>query len=435
MTNGAVASRLDEQGASIAAMSVTAERFADVIPAARNERIAVGAWALLVLLALPGVLGPWDPRIGAATVVPIAAGLIGWRLLPGVADRASWRALCFVAPVAAAAWAVALAGADGFAALAEPVHRAGEYLTTAAALDSPSRFLGSFSDSLAGYGTHVRGHPPGMPLLLWAMSRAGLGGAGWAAAMMIGGGAAAVAAAMIAVREVAGEPAARAATPFLVFAPAAVWIATSADALFAGVGAWAVALGVIATGREGARSRGAAAAGGVLMGIAMMLTYGAVLLAAVPAAIAWRRRRLDCAASFVTGALMVLAVFAAAGFWWPAGLLATRRAYLSGVAQDRGYWFSLAANLGALGLAIGPAAAAAMVRMRRHAAGALVAGGVAAVALADLSGMSKGETERIWLLFVPWLVIACAALPNRRAWLAAQIAVALGVQTMIATPW
>ena len=39
------------------------------------------------------------------------------------------------------------------------------------------------------------------------------------------------------------------------------------------------------------------------------------------------------------------------------------------------------------------------------------------VALADASGMSKAEVERIWLPFVPWLTISCALLPERwRRW-------------------
>ena len=36
------------------------------------------------------------------------------------------------------------------------------------------------------------------------------------------------------------------------------------------------------------------------------------------------------------------------------------------------------------------------------------------VVLADLSGMSKAEVERIWLPFVPWLTaLDCALLPER----------------------
>ena len=43
--------------------------------------------------------------------------------------------------------------------------------------------------------------------------------------------------------------------------------------------------------------------------------------------------------------------------------------------------------------------------------------GTAMVVAADLSQMSKAEVERIWLPFVPWLLIGCALLPERwRRW-------------------
>src|SRR5262249_56200471 len=82
-----------------------------------------------------------------------------------------------------------------------------------------------------------------------AMGGGGLGGSAWAGAVCIAGGVAAVPAVLAAVRDVAGEEMARRAAPFLVLTPAAIWIATSADAFFLGVGAWAVALVVLATGR------------------------------------------------------------------------------------------------------------------------------------------------------------------------------------------
>ena len=59
------------------------------------------------------------------------------------------------------------------------------------------------------------------------------------------------------------------------------------------------------------------------------------------------------------------------------------------------------------------------------------------VLAADLSQMSKGEVERIWLPFVPWLLVACAFLPERwrRPGLAIQVVVALAVQHLLFTGW
>ena len=59
------------------------------------------------------------------------------------------------------------------------------------------------------------------------------------------------------------------------------------------------------------------------------------------------------------------------------------------------------------------------------------------VLLADVSQMSKAEVERIWLPFVPWLLVACALLPERwrRAGVAIQVLVALLVQHLLFTGW
>jgi hypothetical protein len=59
------------------------------------------------------------------------------------------------------------------------------------------------------------------------------------------------------------------------------------------------------------------------------------------------------------------------------------------------------------------------------------------VVVADLSGMSKAEVERIWLPFEPWLLIAAALLSARwrRAGLAIQLTTALLVQHLLLTGW
>ena len=72
-----------------------------------------------------------------------------------------------------------------------------------------------------------------------------------------------------------------------------------------------------------------------------------------------------------------------------------------------------------------------------------------AIALADLSGLSKGEVERIWLPFMPWLVAGAAwgliswvntdqghlATRIARRWLAVQAVWAVGLQLMVHSPW
>ena len=68
---------------------------------------------------------------------------------------------------------------------------------------------------------------------------------------------------------------------------------------------------------------------------------------------------------------------------------------------------------------------------------ALVGAAAATVAVADLSRMSKAEVERIWLPFVPWLLLSCALLPVRwrRAGIVVQVAAALVVQHLLKPDW
>ena len=67
----------------------------------------------------------------------------------------------------------------------------------------------------------------------------------------------------------------------------------------------------------------------------------------------------------------------------------------------------------------------------------LVGAAALSVVLADASGMSKSEVERIWLPFVPWLTVSVALLPERwRRWgFGLQVGTALAVQHLLYTSW
>jgi hypothetical protein len=56
-----------------------------------------------------------------------------------------------------------------------------------------------------------------------------------------------------------------------------------------------------------------------------------------------------------------------------------------------------------------------------------------AISVADLTGLSKAEVERIWLPYSIWLLVATAWLPatHRRWWLAAQALTALAVSHLL----
>jgi hypothetical protein len=399
--------------------------------------VHTGRW---LRLGAPPLAGEYQWRIGVDALAAAVTAVALVVAAPIVARRASWRGLLAFSAFASLGWAVTLALVDGWGGLTEPLVPK-QYIRTVPLVGDPHTFLATFAARLPDYNIHTQGHPPGMVLLLWALDRLGLGGTGWNAALVFGGGALAAPAALSAAREVAGEASARAAAPFLVLLPAGIWW-TSGDALFAGVSAVAILLVVRATGRVGRPAVLDAVAGGVLFGVAAFLSYGLVLLGCVPLVVAVARRRLDAIAVAAAGALLVVLAFLAFGFWWPEGLAATHERYYAGVASRRPYEYFVFGNVAAFALALGPAVAVAVAALRDRRLWLLVGGALAAVALADLSGMSKAEVERIWLPFVPWVALATAALvagtrgvSAGRGWLGLQAASGFLLQVAVRSPW
>lgn len=390
-------------------------------------------------LDAPPLFGDYDVQLGDRVLIPVAAAGAIIAVGPRLAGTVGWHRLLALAALGAALWAVALALTEGPSGISAPLEGANDYLASVPMVGSPGEFLSSFSERIGDYATHVRSHPPGLVLALSGLDSLGLGGAWPAAVLVLALAASAVPAALISVRALAGEGAARRAAPYLVLAPAAVWIATTADALFMGVGAWAVAATVLAITSAGRRSDLLAALGGLAFGLAAMLSYGLVLLAAIPLAVSLSRRRLRPLLVAAAGATVLLVAVATAGFSWLDGYQAIREQYLGSVADSRPYDYFLANNLAAFALAVGPVAAIALARLRDRRLWLLVGGASVAIAIADLSGMSKGEVERIWLPFLPWILVATAALPvdrtTTRALLGTQAALAIAIQVGVRTIW
>jgi hypothetical protein len=386
--------------------------------------------------------GRWEWHGGVRLIPALAfAGLVVFRG-GRVTRHLRLRQLVPATGAAAVAWAVLLAAADGWGRVAATLESGFEYLPFAGSIGDPATFLSTFTDEIQhrGYPIHVKGHPPGMPLLLDRLDSAGLGGPGWAAALVLllwGLGAAAV---VVAVNELAGRERARQAAPFVALTPAAVWAGTSADALFAGVVAVGITLVVVATGRRGRRSALLALAGGIVLALGLHLTYGSAVLLLVPATVVVLRRRLDVLVPVAGGALAVTLGFAAAGFWWFDGLATTRDLYWMGIASDRPWpYHLLVGNPALLALALGPAVAVGLGHLDRQQVGscALAVSALGAVVLADISGLSKSEVERIWLPFFVWITTAAAWIPVHRqqAWLGAQAVLGLSLQAWLVSSW
>jgi len=466
----------------------------------RGSRIALGVAGLLVagcvvagvLLTRAGVSlhegdvfvvhARWAPRFGPGLLLSIAVAVLAVAYGPWLAVTLSWRRLLGAAYAAAVVWPVSLALSDGMSGLTRPLSSPHEYLHDVPRVHSPADLLARFPEhivDLPRWTTHVGGHPPGVFAIFVGLDRIGLGGPLWAAVLCVAAGAAVAPLVLSAVRVLGDETYARRAAPYVVFAPAALWIASSADALFAGVAAAGIcALAHAATRRDRVGDL-LSAAGGLALGACLFLSYGLALLAPIAAAVVLVRRRTR---PLVIAAVVVVALVAAvavAGFAWWHGLgLTAERVRIGNAWRDRPaayFWF---ANPAAVAIVVGPAVIAALPLMRprlsfprrlrlRSGLRSLVPLGKIAdsgtevdagrqtrtresdfvvwtgaavlgvIGLAIASNLSNGEVERIYLPFAVWLLPLAGLLPWRdaRIWLAAQTGVAVLVEALLTTRW
>ncbi|MDW4906516.1 hypothetical protein RB628_14525 [Streptomyces sp. ADMS] len=425
----------------------------------------------------PPLYAHWAPHTGpgtpAALVVAVAVVAYG----PLLAVRLPWRPLLWTSWATAMAWTWSLALVDGWhRGIARRLTTKYEYLQVIDRFEDIPGTLRTFTEHILWgspdqWPPHVAGHPPAATLTFVLLDRIGLGGGAWAGIWCITVGATACAAVLVTVRVLAGEELARRAAPFLVLAPAAVWMGTSADGYFAAVAAWSVALLALAlTGRTERRRRAAAFGSGLLFGLTCYLSYGLTLFVLIAAGVLvlgrQQLRHLTRGLFFLlAGVAVVPLLFTLAGFdWWEAYHLLVRR-YYQGAGGFRPYGYWVWANLACTVVVVGVAtvaglrrAGATLVRRRHRLAPRrrdgilprlgepggpdaelrltlLVAAAALALLVADLSGMSKAETERIWLPFALWLLPACALLPRPRAWLTAQALLALLLNHLLLTGW
>ncbi len=411
----------------------------------------------------------WSPHVGWGTpaAVLIAAAVVGpggrWARTArrGPLLAASW--------LTAVAWTLSLALVDGWSTgLTGRLTVQAEYLHEVPGVTDIAGMLAGFADRILDFqpdswSTHTAGHPPGALLLFVWLDRIGLGGgtAGALACVLVGASVAVWV--PLTLWRLNAPAAARAVLPFLVLLPGAVWVGASGDGIFAGLVAAGLAL-------LAARRLTGVLAGGLLLGYALFLSYGFVLVAPLALAVLALRRRRRLAALLVgaAGVVAVAAAFSLAGFHWWEGYARVIERYYQGWAAERPYGYWVWANLAALLLSAGPVVGPALRRAlvaahpRRQAPTAhrlddapsrsslgrlvqwvhrlgpavlLPAAAALAVVVADLSGMSKAEVERIWLPFTVWLLVATAYLPEptRRWWLTGQVLTALAVNHLLLT--
>ena len=173
------------------------------------------------------------------------------------------------------------------------------------------------------------------------------------------------AAVLVTLRALGAETSARRAAPFVVLTPAAVFMSVSADAVLTAVTAWGIAALALAAISSGRRLFGWASLAGLLLGLAVMMSYGMPLMGvlAIAVLVAGRSWRPLPVAAVVASGVVVL--FAALGFaWWDAYPVLKER-YFDGIASDRPLTYWWWGNLAALAVSGGPLLGAGLASLRR----------------------------------------------------------------------
>jgi methylthioxylose transferase len=394
----------------------------------------------------------WRPRLElgwAALAVPlvvlVAAGVVALARLPRP------RPARLAAGVgSAAALALAVAGlAGGTAAWREPLAAGGEYPAAVRGVGSVVAFLDTFDQRVPSLPDFAAQHPPFATLFYVLAERLWPGLTGAAVLTVLAGSLGLLVVAGLAADEL-GEAGERWATACWCLAPAVVlYLATSADAMWAPV----LAGGLLAAHRGLARRSWAwTAAGGALLWLASMLTFAAVLVLPfllVRALARWQQERawvLRWAAATIAVVVALAALLAAtAGYDVLATVAAVNRFWSAAPGTSRAYLPWTYGNLLAFTAVLGAPLAAGLVAgvwgaLRRRAWGSFEVATLASLLAGALWGHTKGEVERMWQFLVPLAVVV--AVRRLRAWRAPLPAVAalllaqaLLVQVLFFTRW
>lgn len=435
-----------DHGALLVALAIIA--VSAVVGAVLNAR------GYYLVLPAPPLIAYWSPHVGWGT--PLVLVCVGAALLLRRASATlAWRRLLLSGWLLGLAWLCSLTLIDGFGkGWADVMTNPNEYLHDLPRVGDPATFFATFTDYVVEgpqtWTTHVAGHPPLITFVFWLLERGGLGGGFWAGTLCIVVSSTIMIAMPVLLRELGQPDAARRLVPLIAVYPGAVWMAVSADGLFAGVSLSGLALVSVAVNRTGWSAWLIGLAGGLLLGLSVFLSYGAILVgvtAATVLVITVRRhgpRVLVVWAVAMVGALAVTAAHLAVGFNWFLALHQLQIRYYQGIASGRPYWYFVFANVGAWLIACSPLLAVGIrravlaVRDRVDVTVALVClSGVAAAAIADLSGMTKAETERIWLTYGIIAYSGLALLRGRAArWaLVGAAGTAIAVNHLFATGW
>jgi hypothetical protein len=397
----------------------------------------------------------WQPGLdaGAALVaLPVALAAAAALVAPARAERLS-RALRLAGSlVALAALVLAVAAlAGGPAAWAAPLAFVGEYPGAVGQVGPIPSFIGEFPARVPTLPDFAAQHPP-FATVFYVLADRVWAGLDAAALATVAAGCLGLLVAAGLARDELGEEGERVAVLCWALAPVTVlYVATSADAMWAPVLA-----GAALAADRGLRRRSLpwTLAGGGLLWLASMLTFAAALVLpflavralAVRAATGWgwvlRWAAVTTAVVVglagllraATGYDVVAAVAAVDDFW----------RHAPGTSQ-RVWWVWIFGDLVAFAVILGfPLTAALVARLatvvRERAWGSFEAATAAALLAAACWGHTRGEVERMWQFLVPFAVVV--AVRQLLRWRARPALVAglllgqaLAIQVLFYTRW
>ena len=397
----------------------------------------------------------WQPGLdlGAALVaLPVALAAAAALVALARTGRLSRRLRLAGSLLALAALVLAVAAlAGGPAAWAAPLAFVGEYPGAVGQVGPIPTFIGGFPARVPTLPDFAAQHPPFATVFYVLVDRVWAGLDAAALATVAAGCLGLLVVAGLA-RDELGEEGERVAVACWALAPVTVlYIATSADAMWAPVLAGAALAADRGLQR---RSWGWTAAGGVLLWLASMLTFAAVLVLPFLAV-----RALAVRAADGWGWVLRWAAATTAVVLGLAGLLQATTGYdvLAAVAavddfwshapgtEQRVWWVWIFGDLIAFAVILGfPLTAALVTRLvaaaRERAWGSFEAATAAALLAAACWGHTRGEVERMWQFLVPFAVVVAvrqlvrwrASLPLVAALLLGQ---ALAIQVLFYTRW
>jgi hypothetical protein len=361
----------------------------------------------------PPMLGNWDAQVDPLTVVTIACfaaavALVPRLLSPTLPPAAFATAALGLTLVLRLALAAGGGGTDEWSRVFDPAgsfEAKNEYLPALGALDfGAGFFVDRFAELVPSLPVHVAGHPPGLILTLHVL---GIDSPGGMAALCIGVGALSGPLSYLLGRQLLDERRARVAALLLALAPGALLFgATSADAVF-------LTLGLLAAWPLASRSPKTQAAGALVLAAASFFAWSLLAVGAWAVIVAVRRDGLRAAAVLAAACAVAVVAFyavlyAATGFDPVGTIRATEEVYRAGIASMRPYWYWLfgspVAFLLVLGLPISYYALRGLATAEPLAVAIL-----AVIAVAAVLGLTKAETERIWLFLAPFVCLAAAA--------------------------